>query len=64
MWIVPHWISGGKSFRWRIRDIIRTYAFLLHSDGYSDPMIDRLPEGREESLSNAEDILSRLNGVA
>ena len=42
---------------------IRTYAFLLHSDPYSDPVIDRLLRERDESLSNAESILSRLGDV-
>ena len=47
----------------RYHQNIRTYAFLLRSDSYSDPVIDRMLREREESLSNAESILSRLSDV-
>ena len=47
----------------RYDQIIRTYAFLLHSDTYSDPTIDRMLREREESLSDAEKILSELKDM-
>ncbi|WP_400202396.1 hypothetical protein [Candidatus Methanarcanum hacksteinii] len=47
----------------RYHQNIRTFAFLLHSDSYSDPNIDRMLRERDESLSNAEVILSRLRDV-
>ena len=47
----------------RYDQIIRTHAFLLHSDTYSNPTIDRMLREREESLSNAEKILSELKDM-
>ena len=42
---------------------IQTYALLLHSDSYSDLLIDRMMGEREESLSNAESIINGWSDV-